>query len=212
MFAANLGWFELCVVSACLLLIYALPFWEQPFSRFFNSTTLLTLYLTENMFSFVGNKIGLLWNLDPKKQRFCLDIAKIQLNSTKYMFWFVCHKIVLFLALLSYAVFNIMFLTRGLSLSSYVNCAFDPLSYRKHVLAMKLEASSDRLQKNSDLVFLCKIPIFQPPSTQNMFWFVGNEVGLLWGLNHKKRRFCFFVAKTCCSQLYCSKNILVYLP
>ena len=52
--------------------------------------------------------------------------------------------------------------------------------------------------KKSDLVFRCKIPFFQPPSTQNMFWFVGNEVGLLWGLNHKKRRFCFFVAKTRC--------------
>ena len=28
-----------------------------------------------------------------------------------------------------------MFLRTGFSLSSYVNCAFDPLSYRKHVLA-----------------------------------------------------------------------------
>ena len=28
-----------------------------------------------------------------------------------------------------------MFLRRGFSLASYVNCAFDPLSYRKHVLA-----------------------------------------------------------------------------
>ena len=53
------------------------------------------------MFSFVGNKIGLLWNLDPKKQRFCFDIDKIQLYSTKYMFWFVCHKIVLFSVLLN---------------------------------------------------------------------------------------------------------------
>ena len=31
-------------------------------------------------------------------------------------------------------VFSLMFLTTGFSLSSYVNCVFDPLSYRQHVL------------------------------------------------------------------------------
>ena len=36
---------------------------------------------------------------------------------------------------LSYVVFSIMLLKRGFSLASYVNCAFDLLSYRKHVLA-----------------------------------------------------------------------------
>ena len=196
------------------------------------------------MFSFVGNKIGLLWNLDPKKQRFCFDIDKIQLYSTKYMFWFVCHKIVLFSALFNGKRFSssLQRVTLGFTwfyskrfrlFSAKLRCFQHYVSHKRLclvfvrklcfwpfilsntcfcVLAMKLEASSDTLQKNSDLVFRCKIPFFQPPSTQDMFWFVGNEVGLLWGLNHKKRRFCFFVAKTRCFQLYCSKNILVYLP
>ena len=196
------------------------------------------------MFSFVGNKIGLLWNLDPKKQRFCFDIDKIQLYSTKYMFWFVCHKIVLFSALLNGKRFSssLQRVTLGFTwfyskrfrlFSAKLRCFQHYVSHKRlflvfvrklcfwpfilsntcfWVLAMKLEASSDTLQKNSDLVFRCKIPFFQPPSTQDMFWFVGNEVGLLWGLNHKKRRFCFFVAKTRCFQLYCSKNILDYLP
>ena len=157
------------------------------------------------------------------------------------MFWFVCHKIVLFSALLNGKRFSssLQRVTLGFTwfyskrfrlFSAKLRCFQHYVSHKRlflvfvrklyfwpfilsktcfGVLAMKLEASSDTLQKNSDLVFRCKIPFFQPPSTQDMFWFVGNEVGLLWGLNHKKGRFCFFVAKTRCFQLYCSKNILV---
>ena len=140
----------------------------------------MTLYLTENMFSFVGNKIGLLWNLDPKKQRFCFDIAKIQLYSTKYMFWFVCHKIVLFLALLSYAVFSIMFLTRGFSLSSYVNCAFDPSSYRKHVFLCwqwnwKLRAI--RYKKIAIRFFVAKYPFFSLLVPKTYFGLLATKLG-----------------------------------
>ena len=53
-----------------------------------------------------------------------------------------------------------MFLTIGF-LSSYVNCAFDPLSTTCFgVLAMKLEALSVMLQKSSDLVSVAKYPSF----------------------------------------------------
>ena len=79
--------------------------------------------------------------------------------SIKSIFWFVCRKIALFPALLhrkkgfcqfatshadfyfislifvcfrlSSAVFSIMFLRTGISVSSYVNCALDPLSQGK---------------------------------------------------------------------------------
>ena len=79
--------------------------------------------------------------------------------SIKSIFWFVCRKIALFPALLhrkkvfcqfatshadfyfislifvcfrlSSAVFSIMFLRTGISVSSYVNCALDPLSHGK---------------------------------------------------------------------------------
>ena len=56
------------------------------------------------MFWLVGNEIGLLWNLDHKKQRFSFFVAKLrctELYSRKHIFWFVCHKIVFFSALLS---------------------------------------------------------------------------------------------------------------
>ena len=161
------------------------------------------------MFSFVGNKIGLLWNLDPKKQRFCFDIDKIQLYSTKYMFWFVCHKIVLFLALLngkrfssslqrvflgftwfsqnvfvcfrlSYAVFSIMFLTTGFSLSSYVNCTFDLLSYRKHVLVCwqwnwKLRVI--RYKKIAIWFFVAKYPFFSLLVPKTCFALLATKLG-----------------------------------
>ena len=92
-----------------------------------------------------------------------LKDAAIRLYSIKSIFWFVCRKIALLLALLhlkkgfcqfatshadfyfislifvcfrlSSAVFSIMFLRTGFSVSSYVNCALDPLSYGKHVLS-----------------------------------------------------------------------------
>ena len=43
-------------------------------------------------------------------------------------------------------------------------------------------------------------------STENIFWLVGNEIELLWALHRKNQRFCFFLAKTRCTQLYSTKK------
>ena len=154
------------------------------------------------------------------------------------MFGFVCCKIGLFPALLhrekvfcqftaSHAAFYLILLQRtfrlssaklrcfqhyrtGSSLSSYVKCAFDPLSYRKHVLACW---QWDRMFR----AFCYKKPaISQYPFLSLIvakirFLHVGNKIALLWVLYHKKKGFCFFVAKTRWIRLYRTKNMFWFV-
>ena len=75
------------------------------------------------------------------------------------------------------------------------------------VLAMKSDVSSILLQTNSDFVFRFWIPFFDSHSSENTFLYVGKKIALLWVLYHKKKRFCFFVAKTRWTQLYSTKNM-----
>ena len=75
------------------------------------------------------------------------------------------------------------------------------------VLAMKSDVSSILLQTNSDFVFRFWMPFFDSHSSENTFLCVGNKIALLWVLYHKKKRFCFFLAKTRWTQLYCTKNM-----
>ena len=131
--------------------------------------------------------------------------------------WFLSHfaqNNVLICFLLSYAIFSIMFLRTGSSLSSYVNCTFDPLSYLKHVLACCYEIGSFGhfvTKKNSDFVFRCLIPFFGPHSSENTFLFAGNKTALLWALYYEKKCFCFFVAKTRCTRLYSTNNMFWFV-
>ena len=60
--------------------------------------------------------------------------------------------------------------------------------------------------KSSHLVFCWKTRCFELYSTENIFWLVGNEIELLWALYRKNQRFCFFLAKTRCTQLYTQKK------
>ena len=75
------------------------------------------------------------------------------------------------------------------------------------VLAMKSDVSSILLQRNSDFVFRFWIPFLESHSSENTFLYVGNKIALLWVLYHKKKRFCFFVAKARWTQLYRTKNM-----
>ena len=107
-----------------------------------------------------------------------------------------------------------MFLRTGSSLSSYVNCTFDPLSYRKHVLACWLWNRKFRAfcyKKTAISFFVALIPFFGPHSSENTFLFAGNKVALLWALYYEKKRFSFFVAKTRCTQLYSTKNMFWFV-
>ena len=72
---------------------------------------------------------------------------------------------------------------------------------------MKSDVSSNLLQTNSDFVFRFWMPFFHCHSSENTFLYVGNKIVLLWVLYHKKKHFCFFVAKTRCTQLYSTKNM-----
>ena len=79
------------------------------------------------------------------------------------------------------------------------------------VLAMKSDVSSILLQTNSDLVFRFWMPFFDSHSSENTFLYVGNKIALLWVLYHKKKRFCFFVAKTRWTQLYSTENMFWFV-
>ena len=81
----------------------------------------------------------------------------------------------------SYAVFRIHVWRNSLYLFSYINCAVNLLSYRKHVLGFwqlqwKLRALAHKKKKAA---FRCKIRCFNLHSNENMFWFVGNKIRLL---------------------------------
>ena len=162
----------------------------------------------ENTFLYVGN--ALLWVLYHKKKRVCFFVAKTrwtQLNSTKNMFglfavilgcfqsyctkkrssssmqrvtliftWFYSNNGFAFFWL-SYAVSESSFWVQPCSLFPKPNYTLDALYYRKNVLAC--------WQLNQ--VSCCN---------ENMFWFVGNKIRLLWGLHHKKQRFCFLLRNT----------------
>ena len=82
------------------------------------------------MFGFVCREMGLFPALLHREKVFC------QFSASHADFYLILLKRKVFVCFgLSYVVFSIMLLRRGFSLASYVNCAFDPLSYRKHVLA-----------------------------------------------------------------------------
>ena len=107
-----------------------------------------------------------------------------------------------------------MFLRTGFSFLLYQNCAFDLLSYRNHLLVWlqlnwKLRALCHK--KSSDLVFREKTRCFKIHRTENMFWLVDNEIGLLWALYHKKQRVCILVAKRRSTQLYSTKNMFWFV-
>ena len=52
---------------------------------------------------------------------------------------------------------------------------------------------------------------FNLHSTENMFCFVNQNIGLPWAIHHQKKRFCFFVAKTRWNQLYSIKSIFWFV-
>ena len=58
-------------------------------------------------------------------------------------------------------------------------------------------------------IFTCSS--FKLHSTLNMFCFVNNNTGVPWAIYHKKKRFCFFVAKIRWNQLYSIKNIFCFV-
>ena len=158
------------------------------------------------------------------------------------MFGFVCCKIGLFPALLhrekvfcqftaSHAAFYLILLQRtfrlssaklrcfqhyrtGSSLSSYVKCAFDPLSYRKHVLACWQWDRMFRVfcyKKPAISFFVSEYSFLSPIVAKIRFLHVGNKIALLSVLFHKKKRFCFFVAKTRWIRLYSTKNMFSFV-
>ena len=90
---------------------------------------------------------------------------------------------------LSYVVFSIMSLRRGFSLASYVNCAFDPLSYRKHVLAC--------WQWNRMLRVFCY--------KQTAILFLVSECPFSI-LIVAKIRFCMLATKSHCFEFYITKK------
>ena len=51
------------------------------------------------------------------------------------------------------------------------------------------------------------MPFFDSHSSENTSLYVGNKIALLSVLHHKKKRVCFFVAKTRWTQLYSTKNM-----
>ena len=146
--------------------------------------------------------------------------------------WFLSYfaqKIVFVCFRLSYVVFSIMFLRTGFSLCSYVNCAFDPLSYRKDVLACW---QWDRMfrgfcyKKTAISFFVSEYPFLSLIVAKIGFLYVGNKIALLWVLYHKKKSvfafsllkhvgLSFIAQKTCfglfavilgCFQCYCTKK------
>ena len=107
-----------------------------------------------------------------------------------------------------------MFLRTGFSLCSYVNCAFDPLSYRKDVLACWQWDGMFRgfcYKKTAISFFVSEYPFLSLIVAKIGFLYVGNKIALLWVLYHKKKRFCFFVAKTRWTQLYRTKNMFWFV-
>ena len=102
-----------------------------------------------------------------------------------------------------------MFLRTGFSLSPYVNCAFDPSSYRKHVLACWQWDWMFRAfcyKKIATSFFASEYPFLSLIVAKIRFLHVGNKIALLWVLYHKKKRFLlFFVAKTRWIRLFRTK-------
>ena len=90
-----------------------------------------------------------------------------------------------------------MFLRTGFSLSPYVNCAFDPSSYRKHVLACWQWDWMFRAfcyKKIATSFFASEYPFLSLIVAKIRFLHVGNKIALLWVLYHKKKKgFCFFL-------------------
>ena len=82
-----------------------------------------------------------------------------------------------------------MLLRRGFSLASYVNCAFDPLSYRKHVLAC--------WQWNRIFGAFCY------KKTAILFFVSGYPLS---SLIVAKIRFCMLATKSCSFEFYAIKK------
>ena len=88
-----------------------------------------------------------------------------------------------------------MFLRTGFS---YVNCAFDPFSYRKHVLACWQWDRMPRgicYKKTAISFFDSEYPFLSLMVAKIRFLYVGNKIALLWVLYHKKSVFAFSLLK-----------------
>ena len=82
-----------------------------------------------------------------------------------------------------------MFLRTGFSFSSYVNCAFDSLSYRKYVLACWQWDWMFRgfcCKKIAISFFAPEYPCLSLIVAKIRFLYVGKKIALLWVLYHKK--------------------------
>ena len=103
-----------------------------------------------------------------------------------------------------------MFLRRGFSLASYVNCAFDPLSYRKHVLACWQWNRMFRAfcyKQTAISFFVSEYPFSTLIVAKIRFCMLARKSRCFEFYITKKKRFCFFVAKTRWTQLYSTKNM-----
>ena len=81
---------------------------------------------------------------------------------------------------------------------SYVNCAFDPFSYRKHVLACWQWDRMPRgicYKKTAISFFDSEYPFLSLMVAKIRFLYVGNKITLLWALYHKKSIFAFSLLK-----------------
>ena len=103
-----------------------------------------------------------------------------------------------------------MFLRRGFSLASYVNCAFDPLSYRKHVLACWQWNRMFRAfcYKQTAISFsVSECPFSTLIVAKIRFCMLATKSRCFEFYVAKKKGFCVFVAKRCWTQLYSTKNM-----
>ena len=103
-----------------------------------------------------------------------------------------------------------MFLRRGFSLASYVNCAFDPLSYGKHVLACWHEIGCLEhfvTKKTAISFFVSEYPFSSLIVAKVRFCMLATKLRCFEFYITKKKRFCFYVAKTRWTQLYSTKNM-----
>ena len=76
---------------------------------------------------------------------------------------------------------------------------------------MKSDVSSILLQKNSDFVFRFGKPFFESHSSENRFFLCWQQNRAALSFISQIKRFCFFVAKTCWTQLYRTKNMFWFV-
>ena len=103
-----------------------------------------------------------------------------------------------------------MLLRRGFSLASYVNCAFDPLSYRKHVLACWQWNRMFRAfcyKKTAISFFVSEYPFSSLIVAKIRFCMLATKSRCFEFYVTKKKRFCFLVAETRWTRLYSTENM-----